>query len=177
MQENINVMSAHFRMFARYNAWANELLYSAAARMTDADYRAERGAFFGSVHRTLNHLLAADRIWMRRFTGSGDHPGSLDVILFDDLASLTRARQAEDRRIIDWVEDLSEANLAAELRYRTMSPPAEVVQPLAPALSHFFNHHAHHRGQIHALITAAGGRNAAPSLDLIYFQRETGIGL
>ena len=62
-------MKWHFSMLAGYNAWANQRLYDAAEKLPDADYRAERGAFFGSVHRTLNHLLVTDRIWMRRLTG------------------------------------------------------------------------------------------------------------
>jgi uncharacterized damage-inducible protein DinB len=64
-------MQPHFAMLARYNEWANRRLCARAAALSDADYRADRGAFFGSVHATLNHLLATDRIWMRRFTGQG----------------------------------------------------------------------------------------------------------
>ncbi len=81
-------MTERYRMFAGYNAWANERLYAAAAKLTDAEYRADRGAFFKSVHGTLNHLLVGDRIWMQRFTGQGEAPARLDTILFDDLASL-----------------------------------------------------------------------------------------
>ena len=65
-------MLARYQMFAGYNTWCNERLYDAAAQVPDADYRANRGAFFKSLHGTLNHLLVGDRIWMRRFTGRGD---------------------------------------------------------------------------------------------------------
>jgi uncharacterized damage-inducible protein DinB len=58
-----------FNMLAAYNGWANRRLYAAAAELPDEAYRADRGAFFKSVHGTLNHLLVADRIWMKRFTG------------------------------------------------------------------------------------------------------------
>ena len=67
-------MKSRYQMFASYNAWCNERLYDAAATISDADYRADRGAFFKSLHGTLNHLLVGDRIWMRRFTGMGDVP-------------------------------------------------------------------------------------------------------
>ena len=67
-------MLARYRMFAGYNAWCNERLYDAATQVTETDYRANRGAFFGSLHGTLNHLLVGDRIWMRRFTGQGRSP-------------------------------------------------------------------------------------------------------
>ena len=65
-------MTSRVVMFAGYNRWANERLYEAASKLSDADYRADRGAFFKSMHGTLNHLLVGDRIWMRRFTGEGE---------------------------------------------------------------------------------------------------------
>lgn len=170
-------MIAHFRMFARYNQWANRRLYARAAALSDADYRAGRGAFFGSVHATLNHLVLADRIWMQRFTSEGPTYPQLDVILYEKLSVLRQAREAEDARIIDWVDGLDEARLNGLFTYRTIVEPREVRQALAPALAHFFNHQTHHRGQAHGLLTAIGGREAAVSLDLILFQRETGIGL
>ena len=73
-------MTERYRMFAAYNGWANERIYGVAAKLADADYRADRGAFFKSVHGTLNHLLVGDRIWMRRFTGEGEMPDRLDAI-------------------------------------------------------------------------------------------------
>ena len=112
-------MKAQFEMLAAYNAWVNERLYEAAARLGDADYRADRGAFFGSLHGTLNHLLLGDRIWMHRFTGEGDEPKHLDAILHDDFPSLRAARRAEDGRIITYVERLSEADLRGTIRYRS----------------------------------------------------------
>ena len=170
-------MKEHFVMFAAYNRWANALLYAAAAKIPDPDYRADRGAFLGSLHGTLNHLLVADRVWMRRFTGSGPVQTRLDEILFDTLPPLEAARRDEDQRIIDYVATLSDAALAAPFRYTMLTRPDQVSQPLGPALAHFFNHQTHHRGQAHALLTMAGGKGAAPSMDLIYFQRETGLGM
>jgi uncharacterized damage-inducible protein DinB len=163
-------MKAHFDMFSRYNAWANERLYDAAAKLSDADYRADRGAFFKSMHGTLNHLLVGDRIWMHRFTANEPINVALNAILFDDLAALRTARRNEDRRIISFVESLTESGLAGVIRYRTITNPRDIEQPLSPALAHFFNHQTHHRGQAHGLLTAITGD--APSLDLIMFQRE-----
>jgi uncharacterized damage-inducible protein DinB len=171
------MMKQHFSMFALYNRWANERIYEAAAKLDDADYRADLGAFFSSIQGTLNHLLVADRIWMHRFTNEGPLPTRLDEILFENHADLTFARQDEDERIIDYVEELTEGALADSITYRTITKPADITQPLSPALAHFFNHQTHHRGQAHALLTRIGGRDAAPSLDLILFQRATGIGL
>jgi len=169
-------MKSHFAMFAAYNRWCNERLYEAAGKLADADYRAPRGAFFGSLHGTLNHLLVADRIWLNRFTGEGPSGYRLDEILFEDLESLGSARREEDERIIATVEALSDADLVDTITYRNLAG-AEFTQPLATALAHCFNHQTHHRGQAHTLLTIAGGNPAAPSFDLILFQRATGIGL
>jgi len=164
-----------FPMLAHYNAWANGQVYAAAAALSDADYRADRGAFFKSVHGTLNHLLVADRLWMKRFTGTGEAPNRLDEILHEDLSELRAAREAEDRRIITYAEGLTEESLGGTLRFRTIVNPTDMEQPLVPALLHFFNHQTHHRGQVHALLTGLAGD--APSIDLMIYQRQTGIGL
>ena len=168
-------MKAHFAMFAGYNGWANERLYAAAAHVPDAEYRRDHGAFFRSVLGTLNHMLVADRIWMHRFTGAGEPPRSLDAILHEEFQPLRSARRTEDEGIAGYVDALSEAALAGTIRYRTISDPMDIEQPLAPALAHFFNHQTHHRGQAHALLTRILGQ--APSLDLLLYQRETGVGL
>lgn len=163
-------MKAHVEMFAGYNAWANRRLYAAASALSETQYHADRGVFFGSMHGTLNHLLATDLIWMRRFTGEGPAPDRLDAILFDNLEQLRAAREAEDRRIVDWVAGLDDTRLAGVIRYRRVSTPDEHVQALMPALAHWFNHQTHHRGQAHAVLTGLSGK--APELDLLFYQRE-----
>jgi len=161
--------AAHYRMFGHYNAWANNRLYDAAAQLGIEQYRADRGAFFKSVHGTLNHLLVTDRIWMQRFTGEGDAPDSLDAILFETFETLRAAREAEDRRIVCFVDALDDARIEGTIKYRRVSSPEQFEQQLAPALAHWFNHQAHHRGQAHALLTGLVGN--APPLDLLIFQR------
>jgi len=156
-------------MFAHYNAWANSRLYETAARLSSEQYRADRGAFFKSVHGTLNHLLVTDRIWMQRFTGEGDVPNRLDAILFETFGELRAAREAEDRRILGFVEGLDDRRIEGTIKYRRVSSPEAFEQALAPALAHWFNHQTHHRGQVHALLTGLLGQ--APELDLLYFQR------
>ena len=162
---------AHYRMFGRYNAWANSRLYNATARLSAEQYRADRGAFFKSVHGTLNHLLVTDRIWMQRFTGEGDAPNRLDAILFESFDDLRAARAAEDRRIVDFVDRLDDGRIAGTIKYRRVSSPEEFEQQLAPALAHWFNHQTHHRGHVHALLTGLVGE--APELDLLIFQRQS----
>lgn len=164
-------MKAHFEMLAAYNAWANRRLYKAAAALSEAEAKADLGAFFRSVHGTLNHLMVTDLIWLARFRGQRNPPFALDHILHDDREELRAARKVLDDDILRYVDGLDEAALSAAITYRTISKPQEITQPLAPALAHLFNHQTHHRGQVHALLTRLRGE--APALDLLYFQRET----
>lgn len=163
-------MKAHFQMMAAYNAWANRRLYDATADLPEADYRANLGAFFKSIHGSLNHLVAGDLLWLARFRGQPAPPFRLDDILHDDHDELTAARRVLDADIIRFAEAQSEPSLAADFTYRMVTRDETVTQPLAPAMAHFFNHQTHHRGQVHALLTRLTG--TAPALDLIYYQRE-----
>ena len=156
-------------MLASYNEWANRLVYAVAAELSESDYHANRGAFFGSLHNTLNHILVGARIWLHRITGDGDAPDRLDAILYDDLSTLTAAREAEDVRLILYVDSLDDAVSAGTLHYANMQGD-RFEQPLAEVLVHAFNHQTHHRGQAHTLTT--GFDHAAPSLDLIQYYRE-----
>src|SRR6185503_18289918 len=121
-------MKAHYASLARYNAWANRRLYDAAAELSDEEYRADRGAFFKSMHGTLNHLLTADWVWMHRFTGEGPSPMKLDAIHYETLPELCTAREAEDRRIVAYIDGLTEEKLAGTISYRRVSTPEAFVQ-------------------------------------------------
>ncbi|TRC95528.1 damage-inducible protein DinB [Mesorhizobium sp. WSM4303] len=162
-------MKQHFMMFAAYNQWANGRIYDAVAALDEEEFNRDVGAFFGSIMGTLNHLLATDRIWMKRFTGEGDAPAKLDAILHRALPGLRLAREAEDRRIVDWVGGLTEKALSGRFSYMTVSDMRTVSQRLAPALAHVFNHQTHHRGQAHAILTILG--RPSVQLDLAFFQR------
>ncbi|WP_324763179.1 DinB family protein [Sinorhizobium meliloti] len=165
-------MLDHYRMFADYNRWANRRVYAAVSELSDSEYREDKGAFFGSLHGTLNHILAADRIWMKRFTKEGEAPSRLDAILHEDFTGLAAARAAEDDRIIAWVDSLDEARLAGHFTYSPLTNPVEVTERLARTLAHFFNHQTHHRGQAHATLTAL--RHPSLTLDLVFFLRTEG---
>lgn len=164
------MLKARFDELGAYNRWANQRLYADAATLPDEARKRPIGLFFGSVHGTLNHLLVADYIWMRRFTGDGPQPERLNQILYDDFAELRAARQREDDRIYAFVTGLTEADYDRDLAYQN-STGKTFHQKLGPALTHFFNHQAHHRGQVHAGLTILGIREPT-SLDLLGLQRS-----
>jgi uncharacterized damage-inducible protein DinB len=163
-------MKAHFEQCAAYNRWANARLYEAALSLGDDDYRRNVGAFFKSMHGTLNHLLLTDRLWLKRLTGEGDHPDRLDAILYEDRRALGLARADEDDRIVRLVQSLDEAALEAALAYATISGK-RFEQPRREILAHVFNHQTHHRGQAHTILSICTGREPPP-LDLLLMQRR-----
>jgi len=145
---------------ARYNSWQNDNIVSAADTLDEAARRADRGAFFGSIAGTLSHLLWGDLTWMSRFDG-GDPPGGGikdSPALFSDWAAFLERRRATDRRILDWASRLEEGDLEGELRWFSGALGREVTKPKAICVMQMFNHQTHHRGQVHAMLTAAGVR-------------------
>lgn len=163
-------MKEHFALMAEYNTWANARLYRMAGQLSDEQYRRNVSAYFESLHGTLNHLLASDRIWMRRLTGTGDAPKRLDAIVCEDLPALTEARRAEDERIASFVKSLTDEQLEATVDYRTLSGAAQ-QHVLRELLAHLFNHETHHRGQAHVILTTLGVQEPEP-LDLLAMLRE-----
>jgi uncharacterized damage-inducible protein DinB len=164
-------MKTHFEQCAAYNRWANARLYEAALALTDAEYRRDAGAFFKSLHGTLNHLLLTDRMWFKRLTGEGAHPNQLDAILYEDRRELALARAGEDDRIVAYIAGLGAADLDGLHRYTTTSgQPFE--QRRRDILAHVFNHQTHHRGQAHTILSIVTG-HAPPQLDMLLMQRGT----
>lgn len=154
------IETAYVQRMARYNRWQNENLYGVADRLPDEERRRERGAFFGSIHKTLSHLLWADRIWMSRFTDVPRPPGGIaeSVSLYPDWQGLKGERAGFDGLIIDWADALDPSWLAADETYYSGATKREVTKPRWLLVAHMFNHQTHHRGQVHCLLTQAGGR-------------------
>ncbi|MGD0335336.1 MAG: DinB family protein [Xanthobacteraceae bacterium] len=151
---------AYVQRMARYNRWQNENLYGVADRLPDEERRRGRGAFFGSIHKTLSHLLWGDRIWMSRFTDLPRPPGGISdsVSLYADWEDLKSERSGFDRAIIDWANGIDPAWLAADHVYYSGATKREWKKPRWVLVTHMFNHQTHHRGQVHCLLTQAGGR-------------------
>jgi uncharacterized damage-inducible protein DinB len=165
MTENATV--DHYVALARYNGWMNEKLFTRAASLEDADRKRDLGAFFHSVHGTLNHLLLADRVWLGRFTGRPEDFASRDAAgnilpvralsqeLYTDFEQLWQERRATDRAIEDYASTLTPGAVAGPFTYQSFAGDS-FTHPLWWALTHFFNHQTHHRGQASALLTRLG---------------------
>ena len=152
------ITPAYVRTMAAYNAEMNRRLYAAAGRIADAERRLERGAFWGSLHGTLCHLVWGDQMWMSRFDG-WEKPSVIQrqsATLIEDFDELSHQRVQADARISAWAGRVTEAWLAEDQSWFSSSVQKELRSPRGFLVTHFFNHQTHHRGQAHALITACG---------------------
>lgn len=159
----------YLRMMATYNAEMNRRLYAAAGRLSDAERRQDRGAFWGSLHGTFAHLLWGDRQWMSRFDGWEKNPAPLALGAADprDFADLAAERTDFDARIQEWATSVQPDWLKGDLTWFSGATNRQMTAPLAMLVVHFFNHQTHHRGQAHAMLTAAGQATGDTDLMLI----------
>ncbi|MEZ5559427.1 MAG: DinB family protein [Pseudomonadales bacterium] len=151
----------YVRLMAAYSHWQNDSIYRAADGLSDHDRRAPRGAFFGSIHATLNHLLWGDQLWLHRLAGTAapaqpDIPGSITT--HADWASLRADRAETDAALLDWSARVTADDLAGDLGWYSGAIQAQVTRPRWVLVVQLFNHGTHHRGQVHAMLTAAGAR-------------------
>ena len=165
------MMKQYLALRAEHNQWVNTRLYNVTAQLSDADYYADQGAFFGSVHNTLNHIVTTDMIWMHRIDGTGEAPTGLDVVLHDTLADTRAARIVLDARIIAAVDGMDEAALAEPVRFKARSGD-DVAISTNLMVANLCNHETHHRGQLHAMLTGLG--QDLPPFDFFPFLMATG---
>ena len=150
----------YVQLMARYSAWQNGSILNAADKLDDAARIQDRGAFFGSISATLNHLLWGDAMWLARFTRTELPGGSIpeSIGFTDSWSEYTRERREADARINAWAGSVDQAALSGDLSWYSGAAKADIVKPMAVLVTHFFNHGTHHRGQVHAMLTAAGAK-------------------
>lgn len=160
---------AFVKTMAGYNRWQNESLYGAADTLGDEARRLDRGAFFRSIHGTFCHLLWAGRMWLSRFAGTPKPgvPGAESSRMIEAWDELVAERRVTDALIGDWAAGLTPEWLAEDLTWVSGISRRELTRPKALLVMHFFNHQTHHRGQIHAMLTAAGAKPDDTDLMLI----------
>ena len=144
------------RLMARYNRWMNERLYALCSGIPDAERRSDRGAFFRSIHGTLNHLVYADLAFLSRFTGDPPEVPPLGVELYADFDALRSVRARLDARLVAWAETLSRDWLASPHTYTSNVDRRTRTLPSWILVAHLFNHQAHHRGQLTTLLSQLG---------------------
>lgn len=162
------VFLENYRFLARYNSWFNQRLYDACEQLSDEERKRDRGAFFGSIHGTLNHLIWADRLWLQRFATQGRSFPALtgellalpqgavhETVLHEQWGDLRAQRKRLDEAIEHWVRDMAPEFLLQTMRYAN-SRGVRREHPAWQAMTHFFNHQTHHRGQATTLLAQVG---------------------
>ncbi|MEM6534142.1 MAG: DinB family protein [Pseudomonadota bacterium] len=155
------ITADHAVLMAQYNRWQNRSLYTAADQLSEAQRREDKGAFFGSIHNTLAHVLWGDRAWMSRFAGTApvrpeDRQGLGPA--YQDWQALQRDRAEFDAVILDWSSTLSPDWLAGDFTWTNSAGTRTSTQKAWILVTHLFNHATHHRGQAHALLTSFGAK-------------------
>jgi uncharacterized damage-inducible protein DinB len=152
---------------AMYNQWMNTRLYAAAATLSPAALGADRGAFFGSIIGTLNHLATGDIIWLKRFAthpacsvalaciAELPSPSTLDELHTPELARLQALREQLDGAILGLAQAVTDACLDLPLIW-VNSKGVTSSKNFFAVLTHFFNHQTHHRGQVTTLLSQQG---------------------
>ncbi len=153
------------QMMAKYNAWQNAEIRKRVEELPVSELELDRGAFFGSIRATLNHILWADMLWMSRF-GSGDEPTGDHLDITPTIAAWGGERFRVDGRITLWAEKLTAVSLVGDMTVTSKLSGKSLTRPMGMMVAGFFNHQTHHRGQVHAMMTSAGIQTA--DTDIVY---------
>jgi uncharacterized damage-inducible protein DinB len=169
MEAVVMVTPGYVRLMAEYNQEMNRRLYAAAARLTDDERKADRGAFWHSIHGTLCHLVWGDTQWMSRFDAWPKPEVGIkqSAGMIDDFTTLQARRETSDAAIIAWADRVDDAWLTEDLVWFSGAAGKEMRRPKGPLVMHFFNHQTHHRGHAHALLTACGQDTGDTDLFLV----------
>ena len=170
-------MKKNLQLMADYNRQMNVHVYEKASSLSEQALIENRGAFFGSILATLNHILVGDIIWLKRFSAQWplpslayleniEMPQALDVILYSKLSLLTKVRVEVDETLIAFVSALTEPMIDEPLVYKNTKGDG-FVKNSGFILQHVFNHQTHHRGQVTALLCQAGVELGATDLLMV----------
>lgn len=163
----MNELKTLFQTYARYNQAMNTQIYAACSGLSDEQRRHDGGAWFKSIHGTLNHILLCDKLWLGRFGGAPFSVPALDFELFETWAELRSERELFDEKLMAWIDGLEAARLGEELKFQPMSRPEPIAQPLWLCVAHLWNHQTHHRGQATMLMNALNADSGVTDLPVL----------
>lgn len=146
----------HVCAMAQYNQWMNRKLYDASVQLTDEQRRADRGAFFKSVHATLSHLVWGDSLWMSRFAENALLAAKLEDIVALSFDEMRELRENLDNEILQWAQSVDTGWLAADKTWTSAMYQKTFIRPTWLLVTHMFNHQTHHRGQVTTLLSQHG---------------------
>ena len=152
------ISAEYCRLLARYNNWQNTSLITTADGLTDAERWTDQAAFFKSIAATLNHLYWADALILERIKGNQRPQDTITHSLTSpsDWAEFKGLRAQRDAEIEQWAMGLASTDLSGVVAWYPLDGSERIEMPKATCIVQLFNHQTHHRGQIHAMLTAKG---------------------
>jgi uncharacterized damage-inducible protein DinB len=159
------------QMLARYNAWANKLIFDAVAALPAGEATRERKTLFKNMVHTLNHNYVIDRIWQAHLEGRAHRYTARNTPDHPPLAELWSAQQEIDRWYVEYFGKSSPQELEQEIDFTLIGgTPGRMSR--GDMLLHVVNHTTYHRGFVADLFYQVPAR--PPTTDLPVFLREAG---
>ena len=147
---------SYYELMAQYNRWMDGKLYDVCSRIPDRERKKDMGAFFKSIHGTLNHIYYGDTAWLERLRDNKFTPRKLGADIFEDFDDLRAAQEIIDLELIEWAGTLTREYLDSEYEYISNVDGIARALPRWILAAHMFNHQTHHRGQLTTLIMQLG---------------------
>lgn len=161
------MLKEHVYLMADYNQWMNQKIYEVVGTLSPENLHEDKGAFFGSIFATLNHICVGDTLWLKRFSPVLQRfqsfkpimdlatPEALDQFVANNFNDLKDRRQLLDEILLEVTSLLTDEQLLEPINY-TNSKGVAGSKTLFNLLMHLFNHQTHHRGQVTTLLSQSG---------------------
>jgi uncharacterized damage-inducible protein DinB len=147
---------AYAVQMADYNRWMNGKVYETCQSIADSDRKKDLGAFFGSIHHTLDHILWADDALLIRLREEDRSIEPYRAPMIADFEELQLRRQQTDAQICQWASEIDNASLMAPYEFVSVMYGKSKILPRYALAMHLFNHQTHHRGQVTTLLSQLG---------------------
>lgn len=157
------------RLLTRYNAWADEVIFDAVAKLPDGEATKPRQSIFKDMLHTLNHIYVIDRVFQAHVERRQHGYTARNTPGYPPLAELWRAQQEMDRWLVDWSDRMSGAALDEKIAFAYIGG-GEGLMSKGDILLHVVNHTTYHRGFVADFFCQVPAR--PPTTDLTVFLRD-----
>jgi len=153
---SVTSIEKQFEILSQYNLWMNNNIFNICDSLSDDVRKKDMGAFFGSIHKTLDHILYGDKAWLERLRDNTYIPRDINKTLYLNWVDLKKERFIIDNEINDWVKTLSDKELNKIHTYTSNVDGKQRSVPYWTLVHHIFHHQTHHRGQLTTLLSQLG---------------------
>ena len=143
------------RVLAKYNTWADQVLFEAMMQLPEGTIYQETKTLFRSMIGTLNHNYQVDLIWQAHLTGRQHGFSSRRDVLFPRFDDLIQAQTESNLWFENWAEQQTPATLSETLQFKFTSGQSVQMQK-GPMFLHVINHKTYHRGWVSQMFFDTG---------------------